>query len=205
MPSTIAQLTCDCGAEIDGHQGNAGSNVDCRCGKSVAVPKLSELRKLAGKSAYATNPADMVRELASNGTNPGSANCLECGASGGDLYRCEVVCEQSYANKAPANEGYGFIHRTASVLMLLFLPFSIWFSKRQNADQKEAEIRGHDISVTFPIRVCRPCTLVGCDPTKQRSLRQLLEKASEYRAVLDYYPNAVPTAALSNTSSATKK
>lgn len=40
------QLTCECGKRVDVTVGDAGTAVNCVCGKSIAVPGLGELKRL---------------------------------------------------------------------------------------------------------------------------------------------------------------
>lgn len=57
------QLPCECGQHVVISEGMAGTSVRCACGRSVLVPSLGELRRLAGRDldiahTAATDPTE---------------------------------------------------------------------------------------------------------------------------------------------------
>jgi Domain of unknown function (DUF1922) len=58
-----AQLRCQCGQTLVVSQGAAGAKVSCRCGRSVAVPSLRELRRRAAAESAVPSPELVVKPM----------------------------------------------------------------------------------------------------------------------------------------------
>src|SRR5262245_5627582 len=93
-------LPCSCGGNVTARIKDAGGAIPCSCGKLVTVPKLSELRTLAGGDPFVTNPVEAIRKLQRQGIDPTNGKCVACGSLATATYQCHASCEASHLKKA---------------------------------------------------------------------------------------------------------
>ena len=187
-------LSCSCGRSVIARSKDAGGSVACVCGKQIAVPRLSELRRLAGADAFVTNPAEAIRKLQSEGVNPAGERCLLCGSNAAVFYECHAVCESSYVKKSSSDNLYSLPKLFLSILFLpriLFIPLMMLRDK----DNEPSERRGHDVAVTFTLPVCDPCAATSGNVTRPHNARRLMARVPALAELLAYYPQLKLTVA----------
>lgn len=86
-------VSCICGITIHVPEGAAGTQARCSCGRSVAVPRLSELRELARRSPEF--PELMIEDLLKEGRLPVDSACLRCGEETDTIYFVLADCERA--------------------------------------------------------------------------------------------------------------
>ena len=57
----------------------AGTEVNCQCGRVVSVPLLSKLRQLSGQEAYETGTIDTINRMIRTGELPWGRNVRDFG------------------------------------------------------------------------------------------------------------------------------
>jgi hypothetical protein len=178
-------LNCTCGRSVAARAKDAGGSISCICGKQVAVPRLSQLRTLAGADAFVTNPAERIRKLQSEGVNPAGDRCLLCGSNAAVFYECQAVCESSYVEKSHADKANSF---PRVLLSMLFLPLLLNFFLMGRKESAVCEQRGHDIAVSFTLPVCDPCVATFGNVTRPQNATRLMAKVPALAELLAYYP-----------------
>lgn len=188
MSSLQVAIACDCGKEIIANQGNAGTEVDCECGASTTIPRLSKIRELAGESAYATNSVDRLRVAISNGSLLTDEKCCFCSSLIGTRYSCTIVCEESYVHRAPETRSLNIGGIAIAAMMKMFLPFWILFSKKESTEH--AEVRGNDVMIDFPVLICEACERIEGSPQRTSTARKAIRSMPECEELLSGYPKA---------------
>jgi hypothetical protein len=174
-------LDCDCGRPIAARAKDAGTTIACTCGNLVAVPKLSELRLLAGADAFVTNPAEAILKLQREGNEPGGDKCVMCGSATPVFYQCLAICEQSHVKKNRASQSNG-------LLRWLFLPFIVNVLISMRAEDETIDRHGHDLEVKFRLPLCDLCKTAAGNPTRPNLAKKLMVRVPQYKQLLDYYP-----------------
>ena len=181
-----ATLSCGCGRSVVARAKDAGGTVPCTCGKQVAVPRLSQLRTLAGADAYTTNPAEAIRKLQSQGIRPAGDRCLLCGATSPAIYSCHAVCESSHVKTSSSEGGYS-VPKLLGLLVLPKLLFFLYLLFRKESVEGP-ERRGHDVAVDFTLPVCGACAATTGNVTRPKVARQLMAKVPALSELIEYYP-----------------
>lgn len=185
MNAIQANLPCECGGSVVATAGDAGGFVNCRCGRSVAVPNLSRLRVLSGKDAYVTNPVDAISKAQRAGQSPAGENCVLCGVQSPVHYRCDATCESPHL-KGATSAGAGVLGWLAFFSSLVFV--GIGFILRQSGDS-EGVVHGHDVGVTFDLPVCNACAATHGNPTRASIAKDLMRRVPAYEKLLEHYPD----------------
>jgi len=175
-------LECTCGRSTTARTKDAGGTLTCACGNSVAVPKLSELRLMAGADAFITNPAEAILKSQREGNEPGGDKCLLCGAASPVFYECHAVCEQSHVKKTGES-------KSTEMLRWLILPFIANIILSLNREDQKIDRLGHDIDVKFRLPVCNLCQSSTGNPTRPAVAKKLMLRVPLYKQLLDYYPS----------------
>ena len=146
-PPLKLHVNCECGAVIPVRKTQAGSDVECGCGRIVEIPSLAELRRAAGLRGIEETIDGKVRRLVREGTLPG-AMCVVCATPSQDVLRLICECERT-AFKNQASSDWIVFFLISPMLGLLRLA-----TRRvtYNVDQ-----RGHDTVLNTPVRVCHGC------------------------------------------------
>jgi len=180
MAPTQLHVTCPCGERLAVTSGMAGESVPCRCGRKLAVPPLSELRRRAGADAYVTNAVEAVRKKLNRGELPAGPGCILCGSPAHSTVACRVVCERAFAGRE-SEDGGSFL----AFLMLGGLSFL-----RRKRPGGSGEVHGRDTDVELPLRLCDSCRSNAGNLRRPRALRRLIAAVPDYQRVLDEYPEA---------------
>ena len=179
-------LSCGCGRSVVARAKDAGGSVPCACGKPVAVPRLSELRSLAGSDAFVTNPAEAIRKQQAQGIRPAGDRCLLCGSMSPVFYACHALCESSHLKRGDADSSDNFGILLFRILFIPVLINAIYMSLRKKPS--ESEVRGHDIEVEFALPVCDPCAATTGKVTRPKIAKRLMANVPILAELLAYYP-----------------
>jgi len=166
----------------------AGSQTDCRCGRTVAVPRLSQLRRSSGDAPYATNALDAIHLAYGQGALPGNA-CVECGQATNDQIHCHVICERSFRKRSVVSDAEE--ENLAAYLTGVILPFvglfrAVRFGLRTRV---EVEKLGRDTSIEIAFCLCSYCK-ASVGRLSRRALRGLASRVPEYQQLFAEYPRA---------------
>jgi hypothetical protein len=160
---------------------DAGGSMTCACGNLIAVPKLSELRLLAGAHAFITNPAEAILKSQREGNEPAGDTCLLCGATSPVFYQCHAVCEQSHIKKTGTS-------KSNEMIRWLLLPFILNIILAFSREDEKIDRLGHDIEVKFWLPVCNLCKNSTGNPTRPSVAKKLMIRVPLLKQLLDYYP-----------------
>jgi hypothetical protein len=174
------KLSCSCGRSIIATAKDAGTTLNCTCGGEVQVPRLSQLRTMAGGDAFVTNPVDAIRKAQRSGNDPAGNQCLLCGCSTPVLYPCRAVCEQSHVKHSADDPNY--------LLRWLFLPWFLNALMSLRPRYFDADRRGHDVEVSFTLPLCNTCANITGKATRPAVARQLMSRVPLYDELLKFYP-----------------
>ncbi len=180
------ELPCVCGGSVVARGKDAGGSVRCRCGRSVAVPKLSQLRALSGGDPYVTNPAEAIRKAQRNGTDPAGNKCVLCGSSAPVFYKCHAVCETMYVKPVQDDSSDDVVG--AAVEYFIVGPLYRMLFRRSGS--QDAQVLGHDVEVTLSLPVCDSCAAANGNVTRASVAKRLMMNVPEYRGLLAFYPDA---------------
>jgi hypothetical protein len=136
-------IRCDCGQLVSVPEAAAGSSVTCPCGRDLAVPSLSELKRQVGFAAYKPPPQVIIQHLLAAGELPPPA-CLGCGSNAGRTINTVAECERAWT-KGTGIPGW--------IPFLFFLPFG-WIVLRVRRGET---VHGEDLIVPVPVRLCPSC------------------------------------------------
>ncbi|HEX3601835.1 MAG TPA: hypothetical protein VHU84_16900 [Lacipirellulaceae bacterium] len=148
------------------------------------MPKLSELRTLAGVDAYVTNPAEAIRKARLEEKDPAGERCLLCSSAKPDFYHCVAICEQSHTKR---NDTGGPSDST-ELLRWFFFPVIINILLAFRNTNPVIDRCGHDIEVNFLLPVCKQCTATIGNPTRPSVAKRLMIKVPLLAELLKYYP-----------------
>src|SRR5687768_8182701 len=92
------QISCECGGSVTAPEAAAGTAVRCACGRSVVIPSLRELRRLAGVDSPPP-PELVVETLLLAGKLPEGNLCALCGEVTELVVCCHTECERAYVRR----------------------------------------------------------------------------------------------------------
>lgn len=139
------RIHCECGEAITVSEGAAGARRDCRCGRTVNVPSLTDLRMQADLPPQPPNPTVVIADMTAMGELPTLALCARCDRETADSVVVTVDCE---IQSAGDSMGIGFV--------FLFLFLGIWAVVLSLLQKPSAE-HGDSRIVHCPMRLCRGC------------------------------------------------
>lgn len=139
-------VPCVCGATLTVSEGAAGSSRDCSCGRTIAVPSLTDLRLLAGLPPQAPNPVVAIPYLIADGLLPTMTTCAGCNAATEETATVTAECE--IASRSSESSWIGVV--------LLFWIFGVWalLLRLRHGDRPD---QGDSKIVHCPLRMCRAC------------------------------------------------
>src|SRR5688572_17997315 len=147
MSSSDFSIDCECGAQLPVSASQAGTTLECRCGRTVKVPLLSELRKLQGKGAYESGPIETILRLTKEGRLPSSDVCVISGRPTNDICRFHILCETTWFKK----EGEG---RADIILLFILRVFSRFlYHLAARNDPADLVVHGRNRGVDVVLRV----------------------------------------------------
>lgn len=161
-----------------------GGRVNCLCGKTVPVPKLSELRRLNGVGYQNLSPLQRLQKLEDQGELLTDFTCAVCHVRNGDSHECWVQCENKVVN-AP-----GLPSMIAYLFLLPFMTMAGAFAMMlsREAAYEDPEIHGRDTVAIIPVPVCTECESGFRNSNRKRLAA--LRTIGHYRELLDAYPDA---------------
>jgi hypothetical protein len=71
-------VPCECGESVSVTEGDAGGRLTCRCGRTVVVSSLRELRRQAGVPAKELAPELVLEAMLLTGKLPEEEECVLC-------------------------------------------------------------------------------------------------------------------------------
>ncbi len=175
---------CECGAVHAVAATQAGTTLECKCGRSVAVPALSALRLSAGETPIPLNTVERIEAMIRDGELPSGGVCPLSGRPADRVVHFRVECEQSWVRHRDSGDSG---HRFA--LTLLFGLLGGWLIS-WGADPTEVETMGRDTAVTVPLGVASEARSKVMRMRRQKALKALLRSTPIYAELLDQFPNA---------------
>lgn len=177
--------SCACGRTFPVSASQAGTELNCSCGRRVSVPLLSELRQAAGQRAYETSTIDEIRRMLRDGDLPEGDLCVLSGLPTREVYYLYVHCEKKWV-KGPSRWTYVFV-----IFSILFLPFWwVWLLMGKSILDEERRELGRDRNVQTPLRVHPAYHHQMRRIRSQAKLRALLRTVPVYAKLLDEFAKA---------------
>ncbi len=177
-------IDCECGTQLPVSASQAGATIECRCGRAIKVPLLSELRQRHGQAAYETGPIDTIQRLIAAGELPSSDVCVISGRPTKSVCGFHVQCETTWVK----TQG---VSRYALVLIYLLYPVTglMHFLNSRNDPDPDAEVHGRNRGVDVMLRVDEEFQ-PRVRRLSQNELKKLLRTEAAYAALLDEFPTA---------------
>lgn len=173
------ELQCECGEKLTVRETAAGAKEQCRCGRTLVVPSLHELRRSAGLPEPRLPPEQVVEALLLAGKLPREVHCILCGTATFGLLCCQTECERAHiVSGGPPGWVYA----------LSFLTFGWLGVALARASAPEDREWGKDCIFTLPLRVCGECQHQLTEPDE---LKAALNRVPEYQRLLEKYPDAL--------------
>src|SRR5687768_7220973 len=147
-------VDCECGVRHPLVATQAGTSLACGCGRQVAVPLLSQLRRQAGQDAYITNAAERVAKTLSDGRVPTDGRCLVCERQTSLVNRCQAICERVWVQR-----NRNVLAKVIGVFALIYAPFvtALTLLMRPKVVDDKVEERGREVVVTLAYHLCDSC------------------------------------------------
>ena len=173
------RIDCPCGHYQMVRETAAGATLACACGKTLQVPKLSELRKIAGLTNDGMSPEATIQFLLIGNKLPVGNQCAHCGAETNSIVIVETDCSPPVPR---ASELIRLANNVLYVLAIFISPWVLLFPREQGREETATLIL-----LPLPVRVCPACQPALDDPAK---VKRCLLKDPDYRRLLEKYPNA---------------
>ncbi len=174
--------TCECGAIHAVAATQAGTTLECKCGRAVCVPALSALRQAAGETPIPLNTIERIEAMIRDGELPSGNVCPVSGRPADRVVHLRVECEQSWVRGGdPMDSGAGF------AFMLLFGWIGLMLASRASRPREEL---GRDTAVTVPLGVASEARSKVMRMRRQKALKALLRSTPIYAELLDQFPDA---------------
>jgi hypothetical protein len=176
------RVQCTCGDAISVAECDAGSQVQCWCGRVVEVPSLRELRRQAGEPGPTVSPEMEVEALLLAGKLPEEDRCVLCESPTNGCVSCRTECERAYVQRSGP---------PLWVRALAFLTFGLIGAAVASAMPGHEQEWGKDRIFSLPLRVCDACRK---GLTSSQAMKDALCRVPLYRRLLRKYPAAKITA-----------
>ncbi len=144
-------VTCECGATKVVAASDAGSSLNCRCGRTVHVPRLSELRRAKGLDGGESNVRDTIARMIREGSLPWGVCFAATAMPTSDVMHFDVQCERSY-RKGGGLHKLGIARLVLSVFACLPVAIFLWLFARDLLRTPVEEV-GRDTVITVPLHV----------------------------------------------------
>jgi hypothetical protein len=179
--------SCECGRTYPVNASQAGTELNCSCGRRISVPLLSELRRSAGQRAYETSTIDEINRMLRDGDLPTGDLCVLSGTPTREVYNLYVQCETKWI-KGRSISPYVLVVVAFAVLA----PFVWLLSALAGKDLLGSEERevGRDRGVLTPLRVHPDFRDKLRRIRSQAKLRALLCTVPVYAKLLKEFPKA---------------
>jgi hypothetical protein len=174
-------VTCECGQTGTVSQGAAGTSVSCPCGRTVPVPSLRELQRLAGVERAQPSPELVVEVMLAKRQLPQERHCVLCEEATDGILCCTAECEKAYVEGGPSwrSQALGFF-----ILSLISLVFGWIWLIILGRDKVERE-QGKDRIYVLPLRICEECRR---HLTQPEAIIAAMLRVPLYKQLLDKYP-----------------
>jgi hypothetical protein len=170
-------VRCLCGNQLEVTAGQAGTQVACTCGKTVTVPRLSELRSQAGESAGGASPELAILYTYANDNQPvGADRCLNCDTPTTNRLACSIEYERPWLKGERS-----FI--SWLVAFLIFGIYAIIYSLIRRGETVFGEQKVFRLAVT----ICPSCEK---GIRTRRDLRNILCNEPQFDRLFEKYPEA---------------
>lgn len=181
-------VPCECGKHLQVDAVQAGATVRCRCGRDVAVPSLSELRRLSGEDPYARTTVETIAMMIDEGQLPWGNLCAVSGHPTNEFMTFHIECERAIAE---GDDPHPLAGAFSHFMMLGWLGALTRLSARTS--RGSGAHLGRDVGVDVPLRVCSEFH-PQLRRAGQRKLKQLLSQVPVIEILLCEYPDATITA-----------
>lgn len=170
-------VTCECGQKKEIIPANCGSSVNCICGKTIDVPRLSDVRRSCGQTPYATTIIERLHSMSRSNELPPTDRCCCCQSIAIENVSCIVQCE-SHAISGP-----GF---WKTCVMIVLSPS--WILSMLLSSFGTPEVHGRATAIRLPLPVCGLCKkkVLASDAERKKALRNI----PLYEELLLKYPDA---------------
>jgi hypothetical protein len=176
-------VRCPCGQDLPVATSAAGREVTCHCGQSIKVPRLSELRRLAGQPAFEVPARDRIRQLLLDGGLPPDPICRISQRPTSDVIHITVVCD------VPRPSG-GFSWSWQVILMVAAFFVSCWLLPLYLIiSRDQPQVLGSETVFRLPVPVAADRQAQVRDYSEIELFR-LLWTVPLYAQLLTEYPQA---------------
>jgi len=175
-------VSCKCGECHSVSATQAGVTIACRCGNSVVVPRLSDLRRSAGETPIRNGVVERIQSMIWSGEIPGDGVCPYSHRPADAVAVFVVQCEWKWKTGGERDVSF-LVH-----CLTLFSSTLAWLIARANS-RPEQEF-GRDTVLELPLRISAD---VGDEITAlrdQKKLRMLLCSVPIYTELFATYPAA---------------
>lgn len=178
MSQRTYPVECECGIVHRCPAGYAGSQFACKCGKTVEVPLLSQLRAAAGQAVL--SPEVEIQTLMTQKALPVEHDCCLCGCETTETLMLMATCEMPEppsAARQMARSGcalapwFGFLGMVVALVKL--------------QQEYKSDPTGQEVRVRFPLRMCATC---ASDVSSWDVIREAMKRTPVYRRLLRKYP-----------------
>jgi hypothetical protein len=170
-------VNCACGNRIEVSATQAGTDLPCRCGRRIRVPRLSELRSPAGEPAYEPSPVLIIRLLYGSGSQAvGGDSCAFCYATPVNRVACRIECEKPIIKGEHSWLFWIFLGALAPALALLY-----------SVIKDKPEVVGEATVLDVQISLC--CSCQERTPGRH-ALREALCRNRDFARLFDKFPTA---------------
>lgn len=172
------RIYCECGESVTVAETAAGTSAPCRCGRTVVIPSLRELRRLAGVPESSPSPEMAVEALLLAGKLPEEDHCVLCGTETSATVCCKTECERARVRGGqPPLWAYLLGYLTFGWLGVLIAELTA-------GEEREW---GKDRVFPLPLRVCDACRRGLTNPA---AVKAALCRVPLYQRLLAKYPRA---------------
>ena len=141
-------LECDCGEVHAVHHLSAGKELTCRCGRSLQVPTLSQMRSMSGSEELQLSPALEIEQLLLAGGLAKATHCVDCGVQTDHSAEIVVECE-----RARVDHGRRWPSMLFNLLTFPVLIFSGALIFLRPGSREPPIEKGTDRTYTLPVRI----------------------------------------------------
>lgn len=192
LMSSQFSINCECGTMRMVTASDAGGMKACVCGREIKVPRLSVLRKSAGKDPFESSSIDTVRRELRERENSIGQFCLHSGRPTQDTLWVTLICERKrVVTHKESDYDWRGIKLLSIMLGLMTLPITVFafaFAKLWSDDTSKPEIEefGHDRSVDLPL----PISAEFHKSVSSKKLLQYVKKEALFQKIFKDYPDA---------------
>src|SRR5207248_3134255 len=144
------------------------------CGRTIRVPRLSELRVSKGMDASESNIRDTIARMIREGSLPWEHSCAVTGVQTDDVMLFDVQCERSYV-KGKTSKRWGTILLVLGFFACLPVAIFMWLIG-SDLFKTSVERVGRNVVVTIPLRVSNDSQAAVKRSSQARLKKMLLDQ-----------------------------